>query len=218
MNVSRGDDKETFFVYNKFICHYSPFFDAAFNSSFIEGRTQEITMDECSPAAFQLFINWMYSCNHRIEPDTIIGTSQMKTEALVALWLLADRCLVSFLQNQALRALDQVREKTRYRIASSSAVVYENTSDDSPLRRYLVRMIATSATMEDMETMAGMPREMLVDIIALLKSEECPLYWCLRPWEWAEFSVEERRVCFLILCCASQLTCYLESITARTSG
>lgn len=187
---------------------YSPFFDAAFNGPLLEGERKAINMDECSPAGFALFINWMYSPSHGIKLDKSLS-SKKATEALVELWLLADRCLISGLQNQVLVVLDQVRERTRYRIASSSAVIYENTSDDSPLRHYLVQVIATSATIEDMGTMAGMPWEMLVDIIALLKAGRGYRRWAhFTPQQLRQFFVKERKVSLLTSCCGLQLILY----------
>jgi hypothetical protein len=52
ITVSSHDCKETFIVYKEFLCYYSPFFDAAFNSSFIEGQTQTMEYPDAHPHIF----------------------------------------------------------------------------------------------------------------------------------------------------------------------
>ena len=44
----------------EFVCHYSPVLDAAFNSGFVEGRTQTYELDDTRPGAFRFFVQWLY--------------------------------------------------------------------------------------------------------------------------------------------------------------
>jgi hypothetical protein len=44
-------------VYSHFICHHSPFFKEAFNSSLIGGLTKTMTLNNSTPSAFSLFVN-----------------------------------------------------------------------------------------------------------------------------------------------------------------
>ena len=44
----------------QFVCHYSPVLDAAFNSGFVEGRTQTYELDDTRPGAFRFFVQWLY--------------------------------------------------------------------------------------------------------------------------------------------------------------
>lgn len=42
------------------ICYYSPFFAAAFNSSFVEGNTESMDLDDVEPDVFALLVSWLY--------------------------------------------------------------------------------------------------------------------------------------------------------------
>jgi hypothetical protein len=50
VHVTRGQwtepNTQTFHLHQNFICHYSPFFDAAFNGKYIDGQTKELDFDE----------------------------------------------------------------------------------------------------------------------------------------------------------------------------
>lgn len=49
-----------FMVHKEFACYYSPVFDAAFNSNFIEGQSQIYILDDTTEGAFRLLIQWIY--------------------------------------------------------------------------------------------------------------------------------------------------------------
>jgi hypothetical protein len=56
------EEKTTKFMINKeVVCFHSKVLDAAFNSNFIEGQTLENYLDDTSPGAFKLFMQWLYS-------------------------------------------------------------------------------------------------------------------------------------------------------------
>ncbi|TVY59622.1 hypothetical protein LSUE1_G009221 [Lachnellula suecica] len=61
VNVSNDQDKDKFLVHKDFICHYSPFFDAAFNGNFEEGERQEMDFPGTKPVVFGIFVEWLYS-------------------------------------------------------------------------------------------------------------------------------------------------------------
>lgn len=48
---------------SEFACHYSPVLKAAFNSSFLEGQTQTYRLEDISPSAFRLLVQWLYGQN-----------------------------------------------------------------------------------------------------------------------------------------------------------
>jgi hypothetical protein len=52
---------KTFIVHAQFICHHSPCFKAAFNSSMTEGFSKTMTLNDTTPPAFGLFVNWCYT-------------------------------------------------------------------------------------------------------------------------------------------------------------
>lgn len=54
-----GAAKEKFTIHKDFLCHYSPYFEAAFNGPLEEGKTQSITLDNIQPAVFGMFVHWL---------------------------------------------------------------------------------------------------------------------------------------------------------------
>ena len=88
VNVSFGadGDKQEFLVYKKFICYYSPFFDAAFNGRFEEGETQSIDIDYVKPEVFGLFFNWLYTQKVIQDEDDMPQVSLLRD-----LWIMANQ-------------------------------------------------------------------------------------------------------------------------------
>ncbi|KUJ07470.1 uncharacterized protein LY89DRAFT_556207, partial [Mollisia scopiformis] len=98
ISVGIGAIAETFTVLKSVICHYSPFFNAAFNSQFKEGDTQSMVLNDADTNAFRLFVDWLYTQEIRYDDAE---TSSMMT--LARLWILADRFLIPKLQNQTMK-------------------------------------------------------------------------------------------------------------------
>ena len=64
------DEKKQIFTINKaIICHYSPFFRAAFNSNFIEGETQSMRLEDVDANTFGLLQHWLYTQKVEDEDD-----------------------------------------------------------------------------------------------------------------------------------------------------
>jgi hypothetical protein len=85
-----------FTIHKNKICSHSPFFSAAFNSNFIEGTSQEMTLD-VDLEAFGIIVNWMYT------KDIVASNGEQPGLCTLArVWILADRFLIPKLQNQAM--------------------------------------------------------------------------------------------------------------------
>lgn len=52
--------RRNFIIHKSFAFHHNPYFDAAFNGSFKEGKTQSITV-KADPEIVSLLIEWMYT-------------------------------------------------------------------------------------------------------------------------------------------------------------
>lgn len=155
--------KQTFIVHKDFICHYSPFFHAAFNGRFVEGQTQIMELEDVEPAAFHLFVSWLYSQRLMDEQE-----ESPSATTLIRLWLLADRFLIPRLQNEVLAAVDKLRCSQTQRPGGPYHSVYNNTLPGSPLRRYLVQVWG-SGTGAKLEHLADFPPEMLFDMVNHMK-------------------------------------------------
>ncbi len=93
-------EAKEFVVHKDLICHYSPFFAGAFNSSFSEGQTQTMTFDDVHSVPFGVLVNWIYT-------QTIANEEGKKPhiQCLGMVWILADRFLMPKLQNAVMDIL-----------------------------------------------------------------------------------------------------------------
>ena len=152
---------ESFSIHKNFICHYSPYFNAAFNGSFIEGETQSLDM-EANPRVFSVFVNWIYS--QKLEEEDI---EDLDSDAQFQLWILADRLLVPKLQNATMRLL--LLNKRRPSLKRGTLqYVYENTTKGSPLRTRLVEHYTSRGSFTKPRDYENWPSEMLADMVRVL--------------------------------------------------
>lgn len=113
-----------------------PFFNTAFNSCFKETEIQEMELEDVYPVTFGILGNWLYK---QTLEEEIGWVDDLAT--LLDLWLLADRFLVPRLQNQALTLLENVRGLKRPHgrpiLVHMFKMIYDNASEDTPLRKYI---------------------------------------------------------------------------------
>ncbi|KAF7878830.1 hypothetical protein EAF04_000033 [Stromatinia cepivora] len=112
--VGHDGVESRFAVHKRFACHYSPVLKAAFNSDSIEGQTQVYNFEETKhELTFAYLVQWIYTQKIEIlvgeegfvddSPDaTEMETNErvkMDDDALVKLWILADKLLMPECQN-----------------------------------------------------------------------------------------------------------------------
>ncbi|KAF7858872.1 hypothetical protein EAF04_008914 [Stromatinia cepivora] len=68
VHVKVGDDLKDFGIHKDLICHYSPYFKAAFNSGLEESITGIMKLPETKPEVFELFYHWLYNQDLEIPP------------------------------------------------------------------------------------------------------------------------------------------------------
>jgi hypothetical protein len=186
---AQANDKKTFTIDKAFGCHYSPFFDAAFNSNFQEGETQRLDLEDVSSTTFDIFVNWLYTQNvstHVLDSER----AGSKFFCLAALWTLADRLLIPRLQNEALVVLDQLRVALHKRLDNIFNHVYENTVEGSPLRRYVVQLSGSwFQSRKELINFERYPREILFDMVNFMRTGDRAA--------WVKFSEEELKQFFV---------------------
>ncbi|TVY89194.1 hypothetical protein LAWI1_G005964 [Lachnellula willkommii] len=104
-----GKEAQKFTVHKNLAEHYSPFFEKAFNSGFVEGQTQEMVLEDVEAGIFGYLVNWLYT-KEIIHPDD----EEIQLVEFAKLWVLAGRFLIPRLQNKAMQCI----RKTNYRIVT----------------------------------------------------------------------------------------------------
>jgi len=123
----------------------SDYFVKASSSSFIEANQRILTLPGCDVGTFELLLYWM---GLRTLPDITGTISQLNrgsperyklaTEQqlrLVRLWILADTIFIPRLQNAAMHSL---RSLAAYARPESVEIIFSNTTENSPLRRWAI--------------------------------------------------------------------------------
>jgi hypothetical protein len=135
IRVSGLKMQESFTVHKGLLCFYSSYFQAAFNSVFVEGQTDEIDLSEEEDAdVFKRFVFWLYR-------GTFDRDEAWSFEQKIRLWAFGDRRIVPLLQNLV---LDEIRSE----IVQTATVptekldfLYKSTAPDASLRRFAIDVI-----------------------------------------------------------------------------
>ncbi|KAH7417491.1 hypothetical protein BKA64DRAFT_636849 [Cadophora sp. MPI-SDFR-AT-0126] len=142
LTTGSGHSIKQFVVHKDFACHYSPVLKAAFNSNFLEGRTQVYHLDDVEEEVGSLLVNWLYSQDLVVESIEKEENVPYEAVHLVQLWVVADKLLIPQLQNLVIQKLIK-REKILGIIPIDTLTdLYKTTSKDSPLRLLLLHQCA----------------------------------------------------------------------------
>ncbi|TVY44551.1 hypothetical protein LOCC1_G003357 [Lachnellula occidentalis] len=179
---------QKYIIHKNFICYYSGYFDATFNSSIKEEEeTQEVWLEDTSPSdVFGVFVNWMYTQ----KLITSEGSPLFMFWSYVALWTFAETRIIPMLQNQALRELDPLRAKYGTCQPWAYRFAYKNTKKGSPLRRYLV----DTWDNRKIKYTDDYPQELLLDIVNSIESRGVKQRGRLSEAELAKYFVDEEPV------------------------
>lgn len=120
---------------------------------------------EVKPEIFGIFVNWLYT------QEIMSGDGEAPSvRSLVYLWLLADRILVSSLQNQAIDLIERTRQqKGNDRLPSEIfPIIYDNTNVNSGLRLYVVR-VCSAPYLAQIKNSKNYPPQFLLDIVNAIR-------------------------------------------------
>ncbi|KAE9376530.1 hypothetical protein N431DRAFT_462359 [Stipitochalara longipes BDJ] len=159
---------ETFMVHKELICHYSSFFSAAFNSNFTEAATKTMTLSDIDVNDFGLLVHWFYTQQLDLDPKD----RDANVLPLAKLWVLAERFLITKLQNNImdkLRVLVEFAEKQNLKEFLHYAYI---SKGKSPLKRLAADRMAWCTTAQALGAwIEHLPEGMLVDIVMSLKKD-----------------------------------------------
>lgn len=87
VTIIAGPEKEKFILHKEFACHYSPTFNAGFNSKFLAGETQTYTLDDVAPAPVRLLVHWIYTQTLAVREDKALSADDKEAEDLALIQL-----------------------------------------------------------------------------------------------------------------------------------
>jgi len=101
-----GEPGTPFFVHAPLLRASAPFFSAALDSHFKEGKEQRILLPEDEPETVQSFVQWLYYQSYTLAED-----STQRFLQLAKLYIFADKILLSRLKDDVITVLFHLRAK-----------------------------------------------------------------------------------------------------------
>ena len=147
-----GPQSTRYVIHKTLLCASVPYFDKAFNGSFLEAQSNEIHLNDETddPAAFSLFCQWLYTkwlpAVPRQEEWENIDFADVATQKLIdaaespyhSLYYLAGKWCMASVKNMVLDCIRNFHYLNgNYVYSNFIAKGYANTSTGSPFRRYL---------------------------------------------------------------------------------
>jgi hypothetical protein len=160
IDVGPEDNRRTFRVHEKALCHYSGYFAGAMRGKFVEAETKRITLATEDPDIFSMFIYWLY--RGRIPPPA--EASHHAWETVMKLWVFGDVRTVRLLQNDTMDLLLRTAVESNQVPTICIPYIYSNTMPDSPLRRVMIDMVSRCMDKPELSNKTKWTREPLLDL------------------------------------------------------
>lgn len=128
-----------FHLHKTILCHHSIYFRKALDGGFKEQTDKVVNLPEDDTEAFVLFVRWIYNLPpHKASTSATVA-------ALFGLYILAEKFCMETLKNLS---MDVVRasysDGCRSRISEHIDLIYGNTPENSPMRRFITNYFAYS--------------------------------------------------------------------------
>lgn len=133
---------ETFHIHKGLLCYASPVFRAMMQHDWKEKQDGCIVLKDEDPEVFRRFMHWLYY-GTVLDSDETIRT--ISPQELAHCYFLADRRDIPALQNYLMDLLLHQADTLSYFLSSIQPLVWANTSENSPLRKLLVDLMAFAA-------------------------------------------------------------------------
>lgn len=144
VRVKVGANKTLFKLHRQILCNVAPYFEAAFKGGFVEAKDQVLELPKEDPAMFEHFELWVYTGNFLAKEDS---EANISWASLLGLYIFGEICEIPDLQNAAIDVLIDKQSSEKTIPTSRLPWVYDNTPEDSSLRRLLVDWMACLAIM-----------------------------------------------------------------------
>ncbi|KAG9583452.1 hypothetical protein KCU77_g11236, partial [Aureobasidium melanogenum] len=169
VTITVGPQKKAFVIHKDVLCFCSDYFRAAFNGSFKEAIEGKLSLPDEDADLFYIVNGFVYTRQLRQE-DRQTGP-QLSHRTLGQLWAFGDRYLMPALQNTAMDAcIKRISlSNNGWFTGESMEREYGQTSEGSPLRRFLVDWQAHKSE-QSKERLGQWPQEALVDLATTLSS------------------------------------------------
>ena len=154
VQVKVGPSKTIFRLHRKILYNVTPYFEAAFEAGFVEAAEQVLELPEENPVMFKHFQLYVYTGHFLAKEESEADISRA---SLLGLYIFGEMCGIPDLQNAAIDVLIDKQSSQNIIPTDSLLRVYNNTPEDSSLRRLFVDWIAYLATIIPNDRYTPMP-------------------------------------------------------------
>ena len=141
VHIIIGAEKRDFTIHKGLICHYSKFFDAAFEGKFSEGSSGIVELRQESVTTFEIVYIWLYSRNLNNSGEE--RDEDCTHRQLAEVFVFGDRYDMAALCNATLDEIIRLYEMKGNVLAEPLQYIYENTLPSSPLRGLVMATYTT---------------------------------------------------------------------------
>lgn len=139
VQIKVGLQKQPFNMHKKLLCDTSGYFRAALNGNFQESKNQAIEMAEDSADVFCYFQYWAYTGVIEQKPR---DSTEISWHTLAGIYIFAEARCIPALQNMAIDIFIGKHESSPRAPIEEYRYIYENTAEQSPVRRFLAEWAA----------------------------------------------------------------------------
>ncbi|KAL2044447.1 hypothetical protein N7G274_003152 [Stereocaulon virgatum] len=167
VEVKVGPKATVFQIHKGLLCKAAPYFKVAFEGQFKEAEEQVLECNDEDVTMFKHFQYWLYTNNIIDESETV---KEMTWQSIVSLYIFAEVRDIPDLQNAAMDIMIN-KVSLEHRIpAREFHQIYEQTDENSPLRRIAIDWLAHLGRLVPAEWLVEFdkdtfPKEALVDLV-----------------------------------------------------
>jgi hypothetical protein len=152
ITVGSEDRQKTFYVHKDQLVHKSAYFRTSLESEFVEGRTQQVLLDQDDPDVFDIFVQWIYQGDYDVQmaiPKEKGGTEDTWYEFHARAYSLGNRLVApdfkKMIAKKLATALERYDDLAMALVIKMAEIIYDGTSsEDGVEMRSLLAMYCGS--------------------------------------------------------------------------
>jgi hypothetical protein len=137
ITVGSEDRKKTFYVHKDHLVSKSAYFGTSLKSEFIEGRTQQVLLDQDDPDVFDVFVQWIYQGDYDVQKAISKdegGTEEAWSKLHMRAYSLGNRLVAPDFKKKIIEKLATIFEKyddiAMALVIEMADIIYNGTSNE----------------------------------------------------------------------------------------
>ncbi|KAL8771206.1 MAG: hypothetical protein Q9209_003377 [Squamulea sp. 1 TL-2023] len=178
VTVKLEPSNQIFYIHKGLLCHHSAVFKAMLEHDWKEKQEGLVILKDEDPEPFRRFMLWLY-WGKILDDDESIST--ISSTKLTECYFLADRRDVPAMQNLIIDTIIQKSIAENIIFVGVQSYVWQNTPEQSLLRKLLVEMMAlrgnNELTFKDENEKNKYDKSFIVDILRKKHQTPVPISW-----------------------------------------